>query len=107
MKQNDRREVHIRPRLIDSENSRAETIVTYGEAYGVYATLRPSGGKVQAEIYGERLSYMLELSMDTYAAVDEKYGVCVYVPPESEPDYEITAIRHWPRHKQVIIEALS
>jgi len=71
----------------------------------------PASGKVQAEMYGERLSYIRNVRIDgkyvittdregrvhyVYPAgvdVIEGAGLCLYVDEEAEPDYKIIAIK--------------
>ena len=74
------------------------------------AEVWPAGGKLQCEIYGERLPYIRNVRIDGgyriqsdargilhYVGGDldlvEGDGVCLYVPGDSEPDYRIIAIR--------------
>ena len=66
--------------------------------------IQPAGGKVMAEMYGERLKYMLTMYYDGSIELKEKDGVCVYVPPERKPDYKIVAIRPWNNHKVIDLE---
>lgn len=70
-----------------------------------------AGGKVQAEMYGERLSYIrnVRIAGEYKIVTDEKNrlhyvfenglditesdGMCLYVPGESKPDYKIISIK--------------
>lgn len=91
----------------DSEgNSYAE----YDSAVPFTAETWPAGGKVQAEMYGLRLPGIRNLRMEgdymevsagarrvgyqieggpLFCAGD---GICLFVPPDAEPDYKIIAI---------------
>lgn len=74
------------------------------------AEVWPAGGKIQAEIYGQRLAYikncridgdyMVLASPDGYIryrmgdfVITEGDGVCVNVPKDTLPDYKIVAIK--------------
>ena len=81
----------------------------YSEAIEINANISPASGRLQAEIYGERLNYILNMLVDgpyevivkeniTYYIVNgieicEGYGICVYVSKESNPDYKIISIK--------------
>lgn len=87
------------------------TCVTYGPASSFSAEIWPAGGKIQAEMYGERLPYVRNIRIDGkyeispdkkgvlhYAAdgglnLAEGDGLCLYVPPNAEPDYRIISIK--------------
>lgn len=69
----------------------------------------PAGGKLQAEIYGQRLNYIRNCKVDgAYTIEDEdgilqykfdKFtfkegdGVCIYVGKDVKPDHKIIAIK--------------
>jgi hypothetical protein len=77
----------------------------------IKACIYPAGGKLQAEIYGERLNYILNMLYDGtikpvmkdnilhYQSEDgtidfcEGNGICVNVPSTSDPDYKIISIK--------------
>ena len=81
----------------------------YSEPIEIQANIYPGSGKLQAEIYGERLNYILNMLIDgpfevivkeniTNYVVNgielcEGNGICVYVPKESKPDYKIISIK--------------
>ncbi len=89
----------------------------YSEPIEIKANISPASGKLQAEIYGERLNYILNMLYDgpykvivkdnitLYVVNDielcEGYGICVYVSKESEPDYKIISIK---RYSHLVIE---
>ncbi len=68
------------------------------------ANIQPASGKVMAEIYGERLAYMLTMYYDGSLDLKEKDGICVYVSSDKKPDYKIVAIRPWNNHKVIDLE---
>lgn len=71
------------------------------------ANIQPAGGKIMAEVYGERLAYMLTAYYDEPLDIKEKDGVCVYVAANHKPDYKVVAIRPWNNHKVIDLEKVN
>jgi hypothetical protein len=86
------------------------TSETFGSPSSFSAEVWPAGGKLQAEMYGERLSYIRNVRMNEAYTVttDEKGiahyiigeidlvegdGICLDVPAGSDPDYKVISIR--------------
>ncbi len=82
----------------------------WGEAVPFVGEQWPASGKVQAQQYGDRLNYILNLKLDgTYQIIQEKQGasfdfgdglvfreqdgICIFADEESDPDYRIIAIK--------------
>ncbi|HAT4125245.1 TPA: hypothetical protein I9Z60_001598 [Clostridium perfringens] len=59
------------------------------------ANIYPVSGKLQAEIYGERLNYILNMLYDGDCEINEGDGICVYVSKESKPDYKVISIKRY------------
>lgn len=57
------------------------------------ANIYPASGKLQAEIYGERLNYIRNMLYDGPILLVEGDGLCVYVSKDSNPDYKIISIK--------------
>lgn len=92
----------------DSEGSTREQ---YGAAVSFCGESWPAGGKVQAEQYGQRLSYIRNLRIDgkytmqtdengmvhyileNGADIMELDGVCIFVEKEQRPDYRIISMK--------------
>lgn len=55
----------------------------------IEANIYPAGGKLQAEIYGERLNYILNMLYEGTESINEGDGICVYVTKDSKPDYKV------------------
>lgn len=110
LKRNRLKQYHHRPaaQVKDGEgNSYAE----YGAATIFDGEVWPASGKVQAEMYGDRLSYIRNIRIDgKYVIttdrkgkehyvfpdgldVTENDGMCLYVSGETEPDYKIISIK--------------
>lgn len=73
----------------------------YSEPIEIQANIYPASGKLQAEIYGERLNYILNMLYDGLETLKEGDGMCVYVSKESEPDYKVISIK---RYSHLFIE---
>lgn len=74
-----------------------------GTAYSGYeetgaeikASIQPAGGKLMAEMYGQKLAYMKTMRCEGTIDIVEGDGVCVDVPATEEPDYRIIAVSPW------------
>lgn len=121
LKRNRLKQYHLRPAEAKKDNE-GNSYTEYGEAKSVTAEIWPAGGKLQAELYGQRLSYIRNCRIDgaykvqtdakgkvSYLlgekTVREGDGICVYVPGESNPDYKIIAIRPY-RHLYMELEKM-
>ncbi len=70
----------------------------------IKANVQPAGGRMMAELYGERLVYMLTAYAELGTDIKESDGVCVYVASDLEPDYKVVAIRRWNTHHVIDLE---
>lgn len=83
---------------------------TWGEPVEFAGEQWPASGKVQAQQYGDRLGYILNLKLDgRYQIRPEKHGasydfgnglvfreqdgICIFTDSESDPDYRIIAVK--------------
>lgn len=100
---------HLRKRETKKDNQ-GSTYEDYSPAIVFRGEAWPAGGKVQAEMYGQRLSYIRNVKIEgKYKIVtDEKSrvsyefenglkvteldGLCLYVAGDSNPDYKIISI---------------
>ena len=109
LKRNRLKQFHLRPAEAKKDNE-GNSYIEYGEAKPVTAEIWPAGGKLQAEMYGQKLSYIRNCRIDgTYTIENDQKGrvnyllgsqsfregdgFCIYVTGESDPDYKIIAIR--------------
>lgn len=70
-------------------------------------TIQPAGGAVNAQIYGEKLVYMLTgkyQGQTIKAGKSEDAGLCIYVDKGQEPDYKITSIQEFSTHKNITMQ---
>ncbi|MFC5468415.1 hypothetical protein ACFPPD_06760 [Cohnella suwonensis] len=100
----DQRVVVFRNR-VETKDPDGTTFETWSDTVvDVRGNVQPAGGRVMAEQYGERLSYMLMMYTESAAGVAESAGAWVYVPADAtEPDYKVVAVRPW-RHTVIELE---
>ena len=75
------------------------------EAIEIKANIYPATGKLQAEMYGERLNYILNMLYDGPILFVEGDGICVYGPKDAKPDYKVILIKPY-SHKVIELEKL-
>lgn len=78
----------------------------YSEPTEIKANIWPASGKLQAEIYGERLKYILNMLYDGNVELHEGDGICVYVDKVNDPDYKIISIKHF-SHLTIELEKIQ
>lgn len=76
------------------------------EAIEIEANIYPANGRLQAEIYGERLKYIQNMLYDGSETLNEDDGICVYVSKDSEPDYKIISIKRY-SHMMIELEKIQ
>lgn len=79
----------------------------YADPQVIKAYIYPASGKVQAEIYGDRLNYILNMLYDGTVALQEKDGICVNVEATEEPDYRVISIKSYSGHKLIELERIT
>ncbi|MGL4571854.1 MAG: hypothetical protein ACRCVJ_12405 [Clostridium sp.] len=75
------------------------------EGIKIEANIYPATGKLQGEIYGERLKYILNMLYDGKNEIKEGDGVCVYVSKESNPDYRVISSKRY-SHMTIELEKI-
>ena len=70
----------------------------------IQANIYPATGKLQAELYGEKLNYMMNMLYDGPVPIKEGDGICVDVKATESPDYRVESIK---RYYQFVIEFLK
>ncbi len=71
----------------------------------IKADIFPATGKLQAEIYGERLNYILNMLYAGAVDIAEGDGICVYVSSADKPDYKVISIKQY-SHKFIELEKI-
>lgn len=110
IKQSRLEEIFFRKRVSEKDKE-GSSYETWGAAFPVMAEVWPASGKVQAQQYGERLSYIRNVRLEgSYTitgdakgramykttsglSIQEGDGICLYVDPKNEPDYRIISIK--------------
>lgn len=109
LKRNRLKQYHHR-KAVPKKDNEGNSYIEYEKAKPFMAEVWPAGGKLQAELYGQRLSYIRNCRIDgsykiqtsnngkvSYIFDDlevrEGDGICLNVPGESDPDFKIIAIR--------------
>lgn len=98
---------------IPQKDNEGNSYLEYGRPSTFEAEVWPAGGKLQMEMYGQRVNNIKNIRIDgTYEAlsvteggrvyevyrftdmeVREGDGICLHVPGNRDPDYKIIAIR--------------
>lgn len=108
MRIKNKRTYYLKKKIVIEDNEGGK-YPGYSEPIEIQANIYPASGKLQSEIYGERLNYILNMLIDepydvivkdkiTNYVINgvelyEGQGVCVYVSKDSEPDYKIISIK--------------
>ena len=69
--------------------------------------IQSAGGQVAATIYGQHLPYikLCKYQGDLLKPNrNEKDGICLYVKPENDPDYEIESIQPFSSHLNITLK---
>ena len=93
---------YLRKHITDKDDE-GNVIESYGNAIEGKAIIWPAGGKIQAQMYGLRLKYIINLNYYGNVNIEEKDGLCIKVSKNDDPDYEVIAIREYSKFK--VIEA--
>lgn len=110
LKQSRVKTYYLKEHRVEKDNER-NAVTVYGEPIKFTGETWPAGGKVQAEQYGEHLSYIRNVKIEgnyTIRAdgkgivhyifpggldVAESHGLCLYVDKDAAPDYKIISIK--------------
>lgn len=84
------RTVWLRKRSTSRTNEGA-SVESWGEAQALTATVWQASGRVQAEMYGERLTYIKMMEYEGDEAISVNDGICVDVDGDTVPDYKVIA----------------
>ena len=71
------KDYHLRKRVVEKDKE-GGSVVSYEAAVPIKATIWPASGKVQAEMYGERLAYIKNMEYEG-----------------KDPDYKIISIKEY------------
>lgn len=112
---------YLRSRIPGKDNE-GSAYVEYAPPFPFSGEIWSGNGKVQAEVYGEKLSYVRNVRIEgTYVItcdregithyvypdgldIVESDGLCLYAGSEADPDYKINAIKPY---RQLVLEAVK
>ncbi|OMF54682.1 hypothetical protein BK138_16115 [Paenibacillus rhizosphaerae] len=105
LRERDKRPVTFKKRITvkEPDGTTYEDWDPIGET--IRANVQPAGGRVMAEMYGERLAYMLTAYVEPGTTIPEASFVCVYTNPT--PDYKVVAVRPWNGHRVIDLEKVK
>lgn len=75
------------------------------EGWKFYGNVQPAGGRVMAEMYGDRLRYMATAYVEGAPPIKERSGAWIGIPADApEPNYKVVAVRPWSGHTVIDME---
>lgn len=83
-----------------TEDEEANKVISYEPAGEIVANIQPMSGKVQAEIYGIKLAYML--TCYTQDELTEQNAVEV-----DNTDYKVVRVAKWSKHYRMDLERVT
>ena len=84
---------------IDEEGCKSDGYSSIAQT--VQAYIYPAGGRIQAEMYGERLAYMLNMLVNNPVQIKERDGICV---DSAAVNYRVVAVEQYSGHSQITLE---
>ena len=95
---------------VTTKDNEGFSVETWQDGASFLGEQWPASGKVQAQQYGDRLGYILNMKVNGYYEVKsdshgnyydfggslvfrEQDGICIFADEESDPDYRIIAIK--------------
>ncbi|MBB6622034.1 hypothetical protein H7E67_01190 [Clostridium gasigenes] len=92
---------YLKKRAI-GKNDEGMDIETFADiGIGIEANIQPATSKVQAELYGVQLNYMMNMYYDGEEVVTEGDGICVNTKGSSNHDYIVQPIKIYNGHKVI------
>lgn len=101
MRIKNKKDYYLKRKILINDDEGGKYSGYSNEAVKIKANIYPANGKLQAEIYGERLNYISNMLYDGDETLNEGDGICVYVSKDSSPDYKIISIK---RYSHIMIE---
>ncbi|WP_127539386.1 hypothetical protein [Paenibacillus illinoisensis] len=104
LRERDKRLVTFQPRVPLQEGD-GTTSEGWGDPFELRGNVQPAGGRVMAEMYGERLAYMQVMYVEQKPPEKlESAGARLYTL--DFPDYKVVAVRPWSGHFVIDMEAI-
>lgn len=92
--------------LISKKDSEGSSYTEFEDLTVVEAKVWPASGKIQAELYGTRLTNILNMVVLNDNELIEGSGVCVSLDANSQPDYKIISIKRYTSHMVCELEKI-
>lgn len=88
-------------KIYRKKDTERNTALEYLDPVAGEAVIWPAGGKVQAELYGLRLAYMLNMNYYGDLNISENDAICINI---DEPEYKVVSIKSYPKFKFIELE---
>lgn len=105
LRQRNLREVTVLPRVSTSQPDGTTFATWQTPGRIIRANIQPAGGRLMAEMYGQRLANMLTLYAELGTQLSVTDGVCV--EGAEEPNYQVVAVRQWGSHLVADLERVK
>lgn len=100
------KKIYYLKRKVVMEDDECNKYTDYSEiAIEVKANISPANGRIQSQVYGDRLNYILNMLFDGDEEIIEGDGICVFVNKDSYPDYKVISIKPY-SHKLIELEKI-
>ena len=104
MRIKNKRPYYLKQKTIIEDNEGGKYEGFEDKATLIHANIYPASGKLQAELYGEKLNYMMNMLYDGPVSIKEGDGICVGVELTEPPDYRVESIK---RYSHLVIELMK
>jgi len=91
----DKRTLHLRRNMGSRQDAYGDTFIVWDDPVTVRAACQPTGGAMDAQIYGTRVKNMYTLFYDGLEVIQPGDGLCIHVAPDAHPDYRVTSSQGW------------
>lgn len=96
----------LKRKTIETDNEGGKYSSYAADGVPIKAEIWPAGGKLQAEMYGQRLNYMLNMLYAGKEVITEGDGLCVHVDAGTKPDYKVISIKIYSQHQFLELEKI-
>lgn len=106
----DLKTVYLKKHYVNQDDESNDIVSYDDEPIKLEMTVQAAGGQVAATMYGKRLKYIKSCKYqgdDLVEGKNEHDGICLKVPKESEPDYQIVSIQTFSTHLNVTLERIK
>ena len=97
------KEFKLRKSVVRKDAER-NVFLEYLEPVTDRAVIWPAGGKVQSELYGLRVPYIMNMNYYGNLEIAENDGICI---DSDKPNYKVISIRQYTKFKLIEIEKIK